>query len=150
MRVERARRVDAVEPHDLRPRGFGGIVGVDDDDLVAMAHRAQDLQQIGRQQRIEVLQHVSALLDSARRRRVGAHQPFGLQLAPQRGGNLVPSISALRVTSVGFCAAGNDADDRGMAERKAQRGLGELDAMRLADRLDPLARARESPCGAGA
>ena len=64
--------------------------------------------------------------------------------SPHRPGMSALSISALRRTSPGFWPL-DDADDRGMAEREAQRGLGELDAVGLAERLGFGARAREPP-----
>src|ERR1700722_3339094 len=144
-KIQRLRRVERVEANDLRPRRFSGIIGIDDDDLVAMPHRAQDIEQVRRQQRIDILEHVilpvlfaglAASEASARRRRIGAHQARRFQFAPQRGWNLRADHLRVAHHLARLLPARYDGDDRGMAEREADRRLGELHIMFLADRLD--------------
>ena len=53
---------DAVEAHQFRAGAVGGVVGVNDDDLVAMAHGAQDVQQVGAEDGWNVLEHQSSPL----------------------------------------------------------------------------------------
>jgi hypothetical protein len=45
---------------------LGGVIGVDDGQVVAVAHGGEHPQEIGRQQRIEALQHQAALPRLAR------------------------------------------------------------------------------------
>ena len=45
----------------------GRVVGVDDGDLVAMAHGAQDHQELGRQQRVDAAQHAISWVSAERR-----------------------------------------------------------------------------------
>ena len=60
--VDRPRRVERVEAHHLRAGRLGGIVRVDDDDFVAVPHRAQHIEQIRRQQRIDILEHADGVV----------------------------------------------------------------------------------------
>ena len=46
-----------VEPHQSRAGRIGGIVSIDNGDFVAMAHGAQDAEQVGAEDRRNILEH---------------------------------------------------------------------------------------------
>ena len=73
---------------------------------------------------------------SARRRGVLAHQLLGLQRPPEGGGNFGVHHRRVAFGLARALRAGDDADDRGMAERKTQRRFRQLDLERLADLLN--------------
>src|ERR1700691_3816865 len=72
----------------------------------------------------------------ARRRRVGAHQARGLQVAPQRRRDFRADHLRVAANFASLLSAWYHRNDRGVTERKAKRRLRQFDAMRLADRLN--------------
>ena len=56
-----------IHPHQPVGMGIGGIIAVDDGDLVAMAHGAQDHQQVGAEQGIDTFEHQTVSLNKTSR-----------------------------------------------------------------------------------
>ncbi len=93
------RRAGAFGADEAAGVGGGREVGVDDGDLIGVAHGAQDRQQLGAEQRIDALQHCA--VSRAGVGAAGSTRPSSFNAAQSSGAMLASIMAAFAATSCG-------------------------------------------------